>query len=235
MVGLECSSGLPALERDQPVLEIDVSKPKPPVSLLWEKYSFNPLTGRFHSLHGSHMKQPGEVIQGNMVGFMRGRLASHQLSISSQYRYPYGVCVFAWVHGRWPEDGIHIDHINHDPFDHRPFNLRELPALENSLRRRAHRRPAGSPPLPGRRHSPQFSRSAKAHSLVQSEEVHSIIQSGKAHSLVQSEEVHSSPPVNEWATSAWFLACSPRSRAAITGWHDRRSQAMLLNKSQILR
>ena len=123
--------------------EVNMGKSRPPVSLLWEKYSFNPLTGRFHSIHGSpertpvlRRKMPDDPIHGNIVSFMKGRLATHQLSIDAHHRYPYGVCVFAWLHGRWPEDGIHVDHINHNPFDHRPGNLRELPALENSMRRR---------------------------------------------------------------------------------------------------
>lgn len=134
--------------------EVNMGKSKPPVSLLWEKYSFNPLTSRFHSIHGSPRKLPDEAIQGNIVAGSKGGLTSHQLSINGEHRYPYGVCVFAWLHGRWPEDGIHIDHINHNPFDHRPFNLQELPASENSRRRRAHGR-AGSKRdlLPGRRHS----------------------------------------------------------------------------------
>jgi len=113
-----------------------MAKPKPPVSLLWEKYSYNPFTGRFHSLDNDY------EYRGNFVG-SGGK--SHQLSISTIHRYPYGVCVFAWLHGRWPIQGIHIDHINYNPFDHRAWNIRELTTTENiKRRRRAGRLPKSS-------------------------------------------------------------------------------------------
>jgi hypothetical protein len=104
-----------------------MAKPKPPVSLLWEKYSYNPFTGRFHSLEDDY------EYRGNYVG---SGTKSHQLSITGIHRYPYGVCVFAWLHGRWPIQGVHIDHINFNPFDHRMWNIRELTASKNSGRTR---------------------------------------------------------------------------------------------------
>ena len=145
-----------------------MGKPKPPVYLLWDKYSFNPLTGRFHSLHGSpeqtpinKRKQPDEVIHGNIVSYQqtndpsRRRMPAHQLSINKDHRYPYGVCVWAWIHGEWPEYAIQysykqpkdaiqltlshllaiqVDHIDNDPFNHRPWNLRLLPGYANMAR-----------------------------------------------------------------------------------------------------
>lgn len=136
-----------------------MGKPKPPVSLLWEKYSFNPLTGLFHTIHGSPLqtpikkrKNPDDVMNGGIVAFMNGNLASHQLSINGEHRYPYGVCVFAWLYGRWPYDGMHVDHINHNPFDHRIHNLRELTVSDNTRRRRASGRAGSSRALlPGLR------------------------------------------------------------------------------------
>ena len=104
-----------------------MAKPKPPVSLLWEKYSYNPFTGRFHSIDDDY------EYRGNFVG-TGGKC--HQLSITSIHRYPYGVCVFAWLYGRWPIQGMHIDHINYNPFDHRMWNIRELNNKENITRRR---------------------------------------------------------------------------------------------------
>jgi hypothetical protein len=94
-------------------------KEKPPVSLLWEKYAYNPLTGRFHcpvddyEFRGNHCRH------------------SHQLSISGAHRYPYGVCVFAWIKGRWPKPGMQIDHINRDPFNHRHWSIRQVTPEEN--------------------------------------------------------------------------------------------------------
>jgi hypothetical protein len=134
-----------------------MGKPKPPVSLLWDKYSFDPLTGRFHSLHGSlracgRMKKPDDVIHGNIVGNHDGKKGSHQLSINKDHRCPYAVCVWTWIHGKWPEDAIQyrrkqpkdaiqmdlshllaiqVDHIDFNPFNHRPWNLRLLPGYAN--------------------------------------------------------------------------------------------------------
>ena len=125
-----------------------MGKPKPPVALLWDKFSFNPFTGKFHSRCGSpaatpvnKRKLPDDPIQGNVVG--RKHSPSHQLSISGEHRYPYAVCVWAWVHGFWPEDvplisgdSMTVDHIDHDPFNHRPWNLQILPMRQNIARER---------------------------------------------------------------------------------------------------
>jgi hypothetical protein len=99
-----------------------MGNPKPPVSFLWEKYSYNLFKGRFNRLFD------GVEVRGNKVGFSG---SSHQISLNSRHRYPYGVCVFAWLHGRWPDPGMQIDHINRDPFDHRAWNIREVTRAEN--------------------------------------------------------------------------------------------------------
>ena len=112
---------------EQPTPRSFMANPKPPVSLLWEKYSYNPFTGRFHSTEDDY------EYRGNFVGTPR---KSHQLSISGKHRYPYGVCVFAWLHGRWPIQGYHIDHINYNPFDHRYWNIQEITRQRNMYRRR---------------------------------------------------------------------------------------------------
>lgn len=94
---------------------------RPPVALLWEKYSYSPFAGRFYR------KSDGREIKGNSVGYGR----SHQLSISSKYRFPYGVCVYAWLFGEWPEKEQEIDHIDRDPFNHSPWNIRKVSKWEN--------------------------------------------------------------------------------------------------------
>lgn len=99
---------------------------KPPLALLWEKYSYSPFTGRFYR------KIDGREIKGNSVGYGR----SHQLSINSKYRFPYGVCVYAWLFGEWPGKGEEIDHIDHDAFNHSPWNIRKVPKEENLKNRR---------------------------------------------------------------------------------------------------
>jgi hypothetical protein len=114
----------------------NASRPKPDVSLLWDKYSLDPFTGRFHC------RQTDYPYRGNRCG------GCHQLSISGEHRYPYGVCVFAWVNGRWPHSGHHIDHINFNPFDQRPWNIQELSAKKN-MSRRGPRRKHNHLQLPG--------------------------------------------------------------------------------------
>lgn len=99
---------------------------RPPVALLWEKYSYSPFTGRFYR------KSDGVKIRGNVVGYGR----SHQLSINAKYRFPYGVCVYAWLFGEWPEIGEEVDHLNHDPFNHCPWNIRKVSKGQNLENRR---------------------------------------------------------------------------------------------------
>ena len=123
------------LNRGQPVLEVIMGKPKPPVSFLWDKYSYNPLTGFFHCKETDY----------RFAGNCSVRSNSHGLSLSFEYRYPYGVCVWAFLNGRWPEENMVIDHINRNPYDHRPFNLREVTRSQNSLNARSGRgRKAGT-------------------------------------------------------------------------------------------
>jgi hypothetical protein len=49
---------------------------------------------------------------------------------------PYSHVVWFKKHGRWPNEGLTIDHINNDPMDNRPVNLQELTIEENQKRRR---------------------------------------------------------------------------------------------------
>jgi hypothetical protein len=121
------STGGTAWDAEQPTQRSFMAKPKPPVSLLWEKYAFNPFTGRFHCIFDDY------EYRGNLVGKAS---KSHQLSISGNYRYPYGVCVYAWFTGKWPEPGNHVDHIDRNPFNHCRWNIREVTPLENMQNRR---------------------------------------------------------------------------------------------------
>ena len=109
---------------------------RPPVETLWEKYSYNPFTGRFHSIIDDY------EYRGNLVGIPPS--TSHQLSVSGKSRFPYGVCVFAWLNGRWPQEGLEIDHIDRNPFNHRHWNIREVTRGENMLNRRNRRNRRGS-------------------------------------------------------------------------------------------
>ncbi len=95
------------------------SNVRPPVEDLWEKYSYNPFTGTLHR------RDNDRPLRGNRCS------RSHQLSIHGTARHPYGVVVFAWVNGRWPIQGMEIDHIDRNPFNQRWYNLREVTRRQN--------------------------------------------------------------------------------------------------------
>jgi hypothetical protein len=101
---------------------------RPDVADLWDKYSFDPFKGRFHC------RETDYLFRGNACN------RSHQLSVSFQHRYPYGVCVFAWYTGRWPDDGMQIDHIDRNPFNHQVWNLREVTPAQNNANRGPYRK-----------------------------------------------------------------------------------------------
>ena len=105
----------------QPRIQVIVSHSnvRPFVGDLWDKYSYNPSTGTLHR------RDNDRPLLGNRCN------RSHQLSIHGSSRHPYGVVVFAWINGRWPIQGMEIDHIDRDPFNQRWHNLREVTRRQN--------------------------------------------------------------------------------------------------------
>ena len=95
------------------------SNVRPTVAELWEKYSYNPFTGTLHR------RDNDRPLRGNRCN------RSHQISIQYNSRHPYGAVVFAWIHGRWPIQGMEIDHIDRNPFNQRWYNLREVTRRQN--------------------------------------------------------------------------------------------------------
>jgi hypothetical protein len=95
------------------------SNVRPSVAYLRDKYSYNPFTGTLHR------RDNDRPLRGNRCK------RTHQLSIHGSSRHPYGVVVFAWIHGRWPIQGMEIDHIDRNPFNQRWYNLREVTRRQN--------------------------------------------------------------------------------------------------------
>jgi hypothetical protein len=101
------------------------SRPLPPVELLWERYSLNPFTGKFHS------RKTGKVIHGHKVTNKWGN-SIHCICISwnsRQYKTSYGRTVLTFITGNWPIQ--ETDHIDRNPFNNCPWNLREVTSRQN--------------------------------------------------------------------------------------------------------
>lgn len=48
----------------------------------------------------------------------------------------YAHLVWLLTHGRWPKEGLIVDHINNDAMDNRPCNHQEITEKENQIKRR---------------------------------------------------------------------------------------------------
>lgn len=97
----------------------------PAVELLWEKYSYSPFTGKFHS------RKTGKVIQGSVRVNKWGN-KTHSIKITwngHSYSCNYGRAVLAFIKGKWPIQ--ETDHIDRNPFNNCPWNLREVSSREN--------------------------------------------------------------------------------------------------------
>ena len=88
----------------------------PPAAVLWEKYSFNPLTGAIYS-----RRRPGFGPLGCFNG--RYKQINHNTDDHKQLIHSHRL-VWKWVTGKDPENTI--DHINRDKGDNRFWNLRDV-------------------------------------------------------------------------------------------------------------
>ena len=98
----------------------------PSVDLLWEKYSYNPLTGYLHK-RKSGIRVKGYV-SSNRRGWMLNLTWNGKRLVTS-----YGRIVYAWCTGAWPTQ--QIDHIDRNPQNNTFHNLRNISNRENCQNR----------------------------------------------------------------------------------------------------
>lgn len=92
------------------------SRPLPPAADLWERYSYNPLTGEIYS-----RRRPGYGPLGCFNG--RYKQIHHNTAEHHQLIHNHRL-IWKWVTGRDPQHTI--DHINRDKADNRFWNLRDV-------------------------------------------------------------------------------------------------------------
>ena len=91
------------------------AKPLPPAADLWERYSYNPLTGELFSR--LHLKRRA-LGSKKKNGYLETRLLWAEQPMCAQIHR----IIWKWVTGEEP--GYTIDHINRIPSDNRIRNLR---------------------------------------------------------------------------------------------------------------
>ena len=102
------------------------------VALLWSNYCLDPFTG---NLYSTSTGRP--IWSQSSIDPRNYRKLVANAPTSKGYRtIAYGRVVFAWVHGYYPKQGFHVDHINGDSHDNRPWNLRAVTVRENNQNRR---------------------------------------------------------------------------------------------------
>ena len=92
-----------------------------PIERLWELYDFNPLTG---CLISTQHNWAGRPIKGRFANSRKKLEVVLKCEDGSSIATNYGRVVYAWVHGKWPEQTI--DHIDRDPTNNRVWNLRDF-------------------------------------------------------------------------------------------------------------
>ena len=90
-------------------------KALPPAADLWERYSYNPLTGELFSLKHPKRKAFGYK---DKNGYLQSVIRWH----GSKQNVMIHRVIWKWVHGLEP--GVTIDHINRQRSDNRFWNLR---------------------------------------------------------------------------------------------------------------
>jgi len=102
----------------------------PSVEQLWNRYSFNPLTGKLHR------RNTDRAIRGSI--HRRGNFVAHRLTVTingHSYNSSYGRVVNAWCAGKWcPGE---VDHSDRNQTNNRPWNLIPGTVRANQLNKKS--------------------------------------------------------------------------------------------------
>lgn len=113
------------------------STPTPHVVDIWERFSYNPLTGLLYS---NKTKQP--VYGQSSIDNRNYKRLTVVVRYNGKYTsVAYGKVVYMWIYGYEPDSGYHVDHIDHDSHNNRPSNLRCVTIRENNQNRRNQKSP----------------------------------------------------------------------------------------------
>ena len=102
-------------------------RPLPPAAELWDRYSYNPLTGELFS-----RRRPGWGAIGSV--HYKGYLSTdHRLASGAHQNIRLNRLIWKWVTG---VDPVHtVDHVNRQVQDNRFWNLRDVDNLKQQRNR----------------------------------------------------------------------------------------------------
>ena len=106
-------------------------RPLPDAQLLWDTFSYNPLTGRLHWLR----KTSDKVIVGREAGSLIKATGYLKIGLDGT-NYQVHRIIWKWLHGSEPEQ---VDHANLCRSDNRAWNLRNCSQAQNAVNSRTRR------------------------------------------------------------------------------------------------
>lgn len=104
-------------------------KPLPAASLLWEMFSYNPITGILYRI-----KSPNNRVPDNSPCLYQTSSGHYTTALSKQY-YKVHRLVYKWVTGKDPS-GL-VEHSNDIPTDNRFWNLIDSTERNNRIREKS--------------------------------------------------------------------------------------------------
>ena len=109
-----------------------------PGELQW-RYFFDPKDGAIYDRLTGRRVDKVYAAPGPCHAYARYRQVTVPLTTGGFVRIDAHRMVWAAAHGRWPDEGMDIDHLNADVHDNRPANLAEVTEAENTRRGRIKR------------------------------------------------------------------------------------------------